>query len=154
MSLQGHSARVRRVTTKWIAPQWAGLQSHCQVNTEIFCLRLPSLVKYLYLLLHLGSHKIPTHISLERKCKPHAFALFPLNVSKCCWRPELFFGKESFERHASVRSASLSLFLSFFFFPHFALTQVDCGFLAPREESLLNPECEALGSDCPHLFLT
>ena len=64
MSLHGRSARVRRVTTKWIAPQWAGLQSDCQVNTEIFCLRLPSLVKCLYLLLHLGPHEVPTHISL------------------------------------------------------------------------------------------
>lgn len=65
MFLQGHSARVRQVTTKWIAPQRAGLQSHCQVNTEIFCLRLPSLVKCLYLLLHLESPKTPPlHISL------------------------------------------------------------------------------------------
>lgn len=64
VSLQGRSARVRRVTTKRIAPQWAGLQSDCQVNTEIFCLRLPSLVKCLYLLLHLGPLEVPTHISL------------------------------------------------------------------------------------------
>lgn len=64
MVLQGHSARVRQVITKWIAPQWAGLESYCQVNREIFCLRLPSFVKCLYLLLNLGSCKLPPHIPL------------------------------------------------------------------------------------------
>lgn len=127
MSLQGHSARVRRVTTKRIAPPWAGLQSHCQVNTEIFCLRLPSLVKYLYLLLHLGSHKVPTHISLERKCKPYAFALFPLTVSKRCLRPDIFFCKESSERHGPACSAS-------FFSSTFCHDSSRFDFLVPKEK--------------------